>query len=440
MLYSAVEERINSAIRFFLCLLVFWLPYSPAVVESCVVIGLILWIVKRGWVTAATAGGGVLKYLKAFQPAHTSINTSIFFFLTVSFFSSATSAFWEYSLHNFLTKTLEWFIVYFLVSEVINTRRYIYIILWIFLFTSSATALDAIVQFYVTHKDLFLEHSIIAGDRPTAGFKTPNGLGGYLTLVIPAAFTAIFLKNQSPRYRLLMWGVWLCMLWSLILTASRGAWLGTVLGGALITLIFLFRRQRRKLYLSFALILTIFLLYMFFGFTLAGSLNADAARLHTVQWRMDIWRQSISMIRDAPWFGHGINTFMRLFEAYRRDIGGEPTYAHNCFIQLSVETGIMGLFGFLWIMVELFRKTIICLDRHWANDQALTWLSAGLLSGMMAFLTHSFFDTNFYSLQLSTGFWVMAGLLTAIHNLKENSWLNAGVPSSQGLPVRTVLI
>lgn len=408
-----MPERIDAVIRFFLYVLIFWLPYSPAVVESCVVVSLVLWVVKRA-------------VIKDFKPAPSPINKPVVFFLAFCLISAISSVFWEQSLPNFLTKTLEWFIVYFLVVEVFHKKTHIYIVLILFMATSLATALDSIVQVYVTHKDLFLGHSITLGGRPTAGFKTSNGLGGYLTVAMPVLFAAVLLKNKNLRFRVLILVIFLFLLWSLVLTFSRGAWLGTFLGGMLMMFIFFFHRQKTKLYFSLGFFLIIVSLYLLLALILAGSSSSDLlGRFSTILWRVDIWRDSIPMIKDNLLFGHGINTYMRLFEAYRTDLGGaNPTYAHNCYIQLAVETGIAGLSAFLWIIAELFRKSIICLDRYWADNYNLTILAAGLLSGIFAFLVHSFFDTHLYSLQLSVYLWFMIGLHVVI--LEELKCQNAG--------------
>lgn len=417
-----LSERIDAVIRFFLYVLVFWLPYSPAVVESCVVISFVLWVVKRAVVAGQQKSLSGLphqefyQYLKDFKPAPSPIDKPIVFFLAFCLISAISSVFWRQSLPNFLTKTVEWFIVYFLVVEVFRKKTHIYIVLILFIVTSLATALDSIVQVYVTHKDLFLGHSITLGGRPTAAFKTSNGLGGYLTVAIPAIFAAALFKNRNLRYRVLIPVIFLFTLWSLVLTFSRGAWLGTFLGGMLMLFIFFFHRQKAELYLSLGFFLIIVFLYLLFGLILAGSSSSDLlGRFSTILWRVDIWRDSIPMIKDNLLFGHGINTYMQLFESYRTGKGGpDPTYAHNCYIQLAVETGIAGLFAFLWIIVELFRKSMICLDRYWAANYNLTILAVGLFSGIFAFLVHSFFDTHLYSLQLSVYLWFMIGLHVVI--------------------------
>lgn len=426
-----MPERIDALIRFLIYVLIFWLPYSPAVVESCVVVSFILWVVKRAVVVGQQRSSSdpthqaFYQYFKYFSPAPSFLNTPIAFFLVFCFISAIASVFLGQSLHNFLTKTLEWFIVYFLVVEVFRKKAHIDIVLLLFIVTSLATALDSIVQFYVTHKDLFLGHNITPGGRPTAAFKTSNGLGGYLTVAIPAIFATVFFKGKNLQYRVLILVIFLFLLWSLTLTFSRGAWLGTFLGGMLMLLVSFFHRQKTKLYLLLGFSGTIVFLYLLLGFILAGSSSPDLlGRFSTILWRSDIWRDSIPMIKDNPLFGHGINTYMRLFEAYRTDTGGaNPTYAHNCYIQLAVETGIVGLFAFLWIIVEFFRKSIIYLDRYWTTNYNLTMLAMGLLSGIFAFLVHSFFDTHFYSLQLSVYLWFMIGLQVVI--LEELKCQNA---------------
>jgi len=196
-------NKINVLIRIFLYILIFWLPYSPAVIESCVIVCLILWIVKRSIIlsgkkrTGESVKSKLIWFLSAFKPEPTPLNIPIAYILSVT-----SSAFFAQSFHNFFTKTLEWFIIYFLVVEVFKDKKHISIALGIFIFTAFATVSDSLVQFYITHKDIFLGRVIDPGSRATAGFKTSNGLGGYLTILIPGLLAWVLLGNQKYRYRL----------------------------------------------------------------------------------------------------------------------------------------------------------------------------------------------------------------------------------------------
>jgi len=212
MVNLSLTDRINALIRVFLYILIFWLPYSPAVIESCVVICLILWLLKRGILLAQRKWD--LRALKDAKPESTFLNTPIAFFLFACILSVTSSAFFEQSLQNFLTKTLEWFIVYFLVVEVFKEKKHIYIALAIFVFTAFSTVLDSFFQYYITFKDIFLGHVIEPGSRATAGFKTSNGLGGYLTIFLPSLLAWVLLGNQKYRYRLGASFIFALSIWS----------------------------------------------------------------------------------------------------------------------------------------------------------------------------------------------------------------------------------
>ena len=141
-----------------------------------------------------------------------------------------------------------------------------------------------------------------------------------------------------------------------------------------------------------------------------------------VSWRKKIWMDSLVMIKERPVFGHGINTYMTLFQEYRRKtwrpVYDNPTYAHNCYIQIATETGLVGLTFFLWIIGRFFRRIIQSMKNQYLNEEAdLNILLMGLSAGVFAFLVQSFFDTNFYSLQLSTLFWFMMGVSVALFNV-----------------------
>ena len=430
MVNLSLADRIDAVIRVFLYILIFWLPYSPAVVESCVVTCLLLWIFKRCILLISPkgpAGAGTPKerlsgFVKGFKPELTFLNKPIAFFLAACILSVTNSAFFAQSLHNFFTKTLEWFVIYFLVVESFKTKKHVYIAFTVFIFTAFSTVLDSLSQFYITGKDIFLGYMIEIGSRATAGFKTPNGLGGYLTGVISIVAAWIFLGQQELRYRLAAVTVLCFSIWSLVITFSRGAWIGVFFGGMFLLFSVLFPKKRLKLYFSLGLLwVTVFLGISLLLILANGSDRELFTRYQTIQWRFSVWSISGEMIKDKFFFGHGINTFMRVFQVYRGNFMMGPTYAHNCYIQLAAETGIVGLCCFFWMVATVFHQSLGKLNADFQQDRNLRALAIGLLSGIFAFLVHSFFDTNFYSLQLSVYLWFMIGMLVVIVRILDMS-------------------
>ncbi len=351
--------------------------------------------------------------LQAFCLPATVLNKPILVFGVVAVFSSLASPFWEQSLPNFLTKTLEWFIVYFLVIEGIRTRKHIYLILGVFLVTLLATVLDSLIQYYITSKDIFLGHTIDPGTRATAGFKTPNGLGAYLTLAIPLIFSGMVIKGGFFKYRLTAIGIFFLAIWSLILTFSRNAWATTLCGLISFVALFFFRQQRIKLYFILGILSILVPLWVYGIFILANGLDIPAWRSVTALWRLGVWADTMTMIKDSPFLGHGVNTFMQLFETYRTDIGN-PTYAHNSYLQLTAETGVLGLAAFLWILVTLLRWVLTGLASDETREDPLVPLVMGLGAGIFAFLVESALDNHFYSLQLCVYLWFMIGVLVVM--------------------------
>lgn len=420
---TKIIKRIDIAIRFFLYLLIFWLPYSSAVVEISVIFSLVLWVVKRALVYTANFKGNCSKnkffdLVAAFKPTSSILNRPICFFLIFCMISVAQSQYFAISFRAFFTKTLEWFIVYFLVLEVFREKKHIYIALGVLLFTAFSTAIDGIIQFHVTGRDIFLGRELASG-RATAGFDHPNGLGAFLAVIVMLSLSLIYLNLEKLSKRLgLIFGFFI-MLWALIITFSRGAWLATLFG-----LIFLLSMLSRK-FISFLLIglFIIYICLLFFSPVEVKTLfrldNENISR--TLIWRFELWEDSIKMIRDKPFWGHGLNTFMTKFQFYHRRYAGRylyhPTYAHNCYLQIAAEVGIFGLLCFLWIFKNLFLKVIKLIQDNRVRDDNMRILLIGLISGIFTFLMHSFLEVNLYSLKLSVYFWFIVGIIIAIYKI-----------------------
>ena len=429
---------MNFAIRCFLYILIFWLPYSPAVVEVCVVAASILWLIKRSLfffqtirdnhrsanvfvasetesfqrVIKSARSAYFIVFIKSFRPIPTFLDVPILCFLAAALLSLCGSFYFEQSFHGFLTKTLEWFIVYFLVVEVFNHNKYFNIFLGVLFFTSLAVGVDAILQFYFLKKDIFLGRELARGGA-TAAFKHANLLGGYMATIIPVVLAAIC-AVPKVFVKVCLGCVLLILIWSLGITFSRGAWLGCLAG-----VLFFLYTLKRKIFVwgIFILILLICGAGILLSQQTKTLLRLTADNIHdTMSWRLGVWEDSVKMIKDKPAFGHGVNTYMMLFQEYRRKYMGyadySPTYAHNCYIQLAAETGVFGLAAFLWIFLRLFKK-VIAQTREIGQNTTSSIFSIGLLSAVLTFLAHSAVDTNFYSLQISILFWILTGLLSA---------------------------
>lgn len=88
-----------------------------------------------------------------------------------------------------------------------------------------------------------------------------------------------------------------------------------------------------------------------------------------------------------------------------------PRYAHNCYLQVAAETGLIGLVAFLTFLGILFWHLI---RRAMRSEAQLAILLPGLIGGLLAFVVQAAVDTNFYSLRQAVLFWVLAGVAVGL--------------------------
>jgi hypothetical protein len=76
------------------------------------------------------------------------------------------------------------------------------------------------------------------------------------------------------------------------------------------------------------------------------------------------------------------------------------------------ESGIFSLLSFLLFNGYIFYKNIKVIIRAPASFNS--FLLIGLNAGLLGFLVHSFFDTEFYSFQPLFLYWTLLGLTVAL--------------------------
>jgi O-antigen ligase len=107
--------------------------------------------------------------------------------------------------------------------------------------------------------------------------------------------------------------------------------------------------------------------------------------------RLPIWRAALAMARDRPIFGHGWGSFDFLVDGYRdAPTGLDTSYAHNDYLQVFAEAGIVGLALVLWLLTLLGRRILRSLSTPTIPEARFTllWLTIGIVAA----LVHSIAD------------------------------------------------
>jgi len=365
-------------------------------------------------------GASISKKFKNFPK--TELNIPILIFFTSLCLSVIFALDFKPAVTTLFKKNLEWFLLFFVVIATLNSKKRIKVFLGILLFSAFVVALDGIYQ-QKTGSDLFRNH--LFNNKMTASFNHQNDYAGYLGVLLPLSICLSFYKKKSFK---VFFGFFSILLgYCLVMTASRGGWMSVFL--ALIFLVFfsLFKTKNKKSVVASFLILVL-LLSLFSFFSSAILPEHTQYPWSTTLQRLDsgrrfMWGVTSLMIKENnPLFGMGLGSFMTVYLPYREKYTGipepkiigyaykppVPIYAHNCYLQLTAETGIFGLLSFLAIIILFFKKTITTFNKN--KD----FLLLGLISGILAYLIHAGIDTHLYSMQLSDFFWIMLGLVIAI--------------------------
>jgi O-antigen ligase len=135
----------------------------------------------------------------------------------------------------------------------------------------------------------------------------------------------------------------------------------------------------------------------------------------TVSLRFSYWGGAFKMAAGHFLTGVGQGNFGLAYPQYQPVGGGDSKQAHNDFLQVTCETGILGgaLFaGFWgWILIAGGREIIR------RRGQSGVWLCAALYASVAGFLVHAFVDFPFVNPSLATLVFLCAGLLCASFRL-----------------------
>ena len=138
----------------------------------------------------------------------------------------------------------------------------------------------------------------------------------------------------------------------------------------------------------------------------------------TTSERSLLWRKAVLMIQDSPALGLGVNTYSRNeFARKWPGVSVDHQYAHNGYLQMAAEIGLLGLFSFLSVMLYLLFVCFKAFLTDRRNPPDLVAIGLSLTFGVVVFLIHGAFDTGLQSLLLVNLLWMAAGFAYAVRRM-----------------------
>lgn len=295
--------------------------------------------------------------------------------------------------------------------------------------------------------------------RAGGSFRQPNPFAGYLGLTLPVALSLTLwgVQTSASKQRTLGSLGWTLayaaatgvIALGLLASWSRGAWIGAA-AGVIVVLLFFSRRSA----LWVAGIASAVLIA-----ALLGALNpawvpaAVSARLQdlpaylglgnvlnqpvtdenfAVLERVAHWVAALRMFALSPWLGVGPGNYAAFYPLVRLPLWEEPLgHAHNAYLNVLAETGLVGLANFLTFWGGAVAWTWLKVRGNPAMTSADTWnkaLAVGVLGVLAHLAVHSIFDNLFVQgIYLHLAFWFAALVVVESHPPSRSS--ESDVPS-----------
>ena len=221
-------------------------------------------------------------------------------------------------------------------------------------------------------------------------YANHNHYAGLMEMLIPLAGAAAFLERGGKRGLLLFAAIMMTV--SVVLSRSRGGMLG--LGVAMVFLcavLYRTHRQHRTVLTVFAISAAVTVLVVFLG--------NDKVLQHLTEtqdhYRLAIYSDCIRMWLHKPLLGFGYGTFPTVYPEYRSFFTNLlVNHAHNDYLELLVETGLVGTLIAGWFLFGVFREGLRRVFDQ--KDREGSILDLGVLTGLVALLAHSALDFNLH--------------------------------------------
>lgn len=395
---------------------VFAAVFLGAIIPTMLLAGVCIWTTISFVIKAITT--------ENFKWRFEGVGLGIMLLLAILFVSSVMS----FAMTKSLTVWAMYFvfmIFFFIFINVVETKEQLYAIIKVFIISGALVALYGIMQYVFgwtttnawIDEEMFEEQTL----RVYSTLGNPNVLGEFLLLVLP--FAAVqFIKNKAntlAKYGYLaMLGVLaLC----LVLTQSRGCWLGFILSVAVFVTFW-----EGRLWGIIPIIICI-LPFVLPQTVIDRLLSIGDMSDSSTSYRVFIWLGTLAMLKHY-WIGGigmGEGAFAAVYPFFSYNAIVAP-HSHNTFLQLTVEAGVGALllfvitqFVFIKGMAKVYRSNCK------SSEASLTALAAA--SAILGFLLQSMFDYTFYNYRVMALFFMVLAMGVCLKYVGINSGKGAEI-------------
>lgn len=301
----------------------------------------------------------------------------------------------------FVLKYVEYYIVFFMLVNYVKDQAQIKRFVFCLLLTCFITAIIGIIQ-------------IPTGQRVSAPFEgergEPNTFGGYLVFM-GAMAGGMLSQAKKTRTRHLLTILLLVIIPPFFYAQSRSSYLAFI--PALFTLGYL---MEKKVIIIGLMVIGLGVSPLFLPsvvkerllFTVAqeeqkGQIEVGDVRLDTsTSARLNSWKEALADWTGQPLFGYGVTGY---------------TFVDAQFPRVLVETGLIGMAAFVYLLIAIFRMALTNLKT--VQTRYARGIITGYLAGYIGLLFHSIGANTFIIVRIMEPFWFFTGIVAVLPMLER---------------------
>jgi len=276
-----------------------------------------------------------------------------------------------------------------------SQARIIAVFLALYGFTIAAFAL---LQGIAPNGKLFWVRQPSMGGAIYGPYVNHNHYAGLMEMLVPILLVLSLTRLAGEKERMAAGVAAAIMIGTVFLSGSRGGMLAIFVELAFFAVVLLGQRRNPRIVVGavvFAVVL-VGLLTWLGGKELTSrvsSISTEARTELSGGTRLSIDRDALRMFGNKPVFGWGLGTFPVVYPQYRSFYTNFfVNEAHNDYLQLLAEMGLLGFGTMVWFIIVLYRSAMPKIA-NWTSDVSGAVTLACTL-GFTGILVHSLLDFN----------------------------------------------
>jgi putative inorganic carbon (HCO3(-)) transporter len=261
-------------------------------------------------------------------------------------------------IHSLISIKDEWlYLLFFLMVNNIEEEGFAKRLINIIIGISALVALYAIFQHYTGH-DYYHARILdpIEGTdkfRAVGNFSIPLTYGFYTMVVSLLSFSLGFSEKDKTKRIFYFLCAFLCVTGNLF-SGTRSTLIAQIFGFAVF---FIFSpKEDKKEGMPMVLIYFILIFLINPDVFLRVKPHLQGQQVSPGDLRPVIWSTSFRIFIEHPLAGIGFGSFNRFYELYLKVPSQIFGHAHNDFLNVAVNAGIIGLIPFVWLWITIWRN------------------------------------------------------------------------------------